>query len=237
MPIQHPPQLRLRLVNSFELWHGPSPIRVPNPAQRLLAYLALQQRPVARRTVAGVLWADSSEQQAAARLRSTLWRLPAPEAGVLIAVDSGRLHLSAAVEVDVRLAQDEQRTDVSDIEHLSGDVLTDWTDEWVLIERERFRQLRLHRLEQLSEVARQRGAFHLALQAALAAVAADPLRESAHRQVMLAHLDEGNPSEALRQYDFARTLLRDELGIAPAPATREVVAGLLGRPLDLRAAS
>jgi DNA-binding SARP family transcriptional activator len=229
--------LRLRLVGDFQLWHGPGAVPVPTPARRLLAYLALQNRPVSRRTVAGVLWDAGTEQQAAARLRSTLWRLPAPGGAALVDIDGGRLQLSPAVEVDVHLARDEQHTGDLDLDHLCGDVLADWTEEWVFVERERFRQLRLHRLEQLSELARHRGSFYRALQAALAAVAADPLRESAHRQVMLAHLAEQNPSEALRQYHFARAVLRDELGIAPAPATRAVVAALLGRPLDLRNAS
>ncbi|MCW2527838.1 MAG: Bacterial transcriptional activator domain, partial [Pseudonocardiales bacterium] len=43
---------------------------------------------------------------------------------------------------------------------------------------------------------------------------------------------EDNPSEALRQYESVRRLLREELGLAPADATRAVVADLLGRPLD-----
>jgi DNA-binding SARP family transcriptional activator len=217
--------------------HGGT-LRVPLPAQRLLAYLALQERPQPRRPVACTLWADLDDQQAAARLRSTLWRLPCPDGDRLIDADGGRLQLSATVDVDVRMARDDGRVGDLELSHLCGEVLSDWTEDWVAIERERFRQLRLHRLEQRSEQARHQGRFDLALQAALAAVAVEPLRESAHRHVMLVHLAEQNPSEALRQYDFVRTMLRDELGLAPSPATRSVVAPLLGRPLDsVRAAS
>ena len=64
-------------------------------------------------------------------------------------------------------------------------------------------------------------------------MAAEPLRESAHRRVMQVHLAEENPSEALRQFDAVRVLLRDQLGIAPSAATRAVVAPLLGRPFEV----
>jgi DNA-binding SARP family transcriptional activator len=66
----------------------------------------------------------------------------------------------------------------------------------------------------------------------MAAVAADPLRESAHRRLALVHMDEGNFAEALRQYDVYRRLLRTELGLPPSPRFRRLVAPLLERPLD-----
>ncbi|GAA0250423.1 bacterial transcriptional activator domain-containing protein [Cryptosporangium japonicum] len=123
-----------------------------------------------------------------------------------------------------------------DITQLVGEVLPDWDEPWVEAERERFRQLRLHRLEEAADRALDDGHHHLALQAALSACAAEPLRESAHRRVMQVHLAEGNPAEALRHYHTIRRLLRDELGLPPASATRAVVSHLLGRPVDTRSA-
>ncbi|MQA86310.1 MAG: hypothetical protein GEV03_17165 [Streptosporangiales bacterium] len=93
-------------------------------------------------------------------------------------------------------------------------------------------QVRLHALEALCAHHRASGRLDTALQAGLAAVACEPLRESAHRQLARVHLAEGNPSEALRQYDLYRRLLRTELGLAPSPKFRQLVAPLLGRPLD-----
>jgi DNA-binding SARP family transcriptional activator len=226
------PPISLWLLNTFDLRHHHQSLYVSQPAQRLLAFLALQRGPVARRTVAGALWADLEDQPAGARLRSTLWRLPAPAGTRLIEATGGRIRLNSDVEVDLHLAEDDEQVWRLDVAQLCGDVLADWDDAWVSIERERFRQLRLHRLEQLSDRARAGGHFDRALQAALAATAVEPLRESAHRRVMQAHLAEDNPAEALRQYDLVRQLLRDQLGLAPSAATRSVVAPLLGRPLD-----
>jgi DNA-binding SARP family transcriptional activator len=227
----------LQLLDSFELTDRREPVRVPRPAQRLLAYLALRARPVGRRALAAVLWADLDEQQGAARLRSTLWRLPALDGDQLVVTTQSRLSLSEQLEVDVHLAQDEQRIDELEVASLSCDVLPDWEEDWVQAERERFRQVRLHLLERLAQRARDSRHFDRALQAAMTAVASDPLRESAHRQLMTIHLAEENPAEALRQYEVCRRVLRTELGLAPSPATRAVVEPFLGRPLDITAAA
>jgi DNA-binding SARP family transcriptional activator len=47
-------------------------------------------------------------------------------------------------------------------------------------------------------------------------VAVEPLRESAHRALIGAHLAEGNRVEALRQLARLRHLLREELGVEPS---------------------
>ncbi|MGH8905014.1 MAG: AfsR/SARP family transcriptional regulator [Egibacteraceae bacterium] len=53
------------------------------------------------------------------------------------------------------------------------------------------------------------GRYSQAIDAGLAAIAGEPLRESAHRALIRAYLAEGNPSEALRQYRIYRRLLHD----------------------------
>jgi DNA-binding SARP family transcriptional activator len=226
---------RLCLLHAFDLQHDQRSIPVPAAAQRLLAYLALQRGPALRRAACAALWGDLDERAAAARLRSTLWRMPAPADLRLVETEGGRIRLAPEVEVDLHLAEDDNRVGELDLTQLCGDVLADWDEPWLEAERERIRQLRLHRIEQIADRALEDGRFHLALQAALTAASTEPLRESAHRQVMRVHLAEGNPAEALRQFDTVRMLLRDELGLPPAPATRAVVAPFLGRPLDARA--
>ena len=96
------------------------------------------------------------------------------------------------------------------------ELLPGWCDEWVVAERERIRQLHLHALEVLAEQLANRGHFGSALEAALRVVRTDPLRESAHRLVIQVHLNEGNTREALRQYTTYRSLLWDEMQVAPS---------------------
>ncbi len=111
-------------------------------------------------------------------------------------------------------------------EGLCDELLPEWYDDWVLLERERLRQIRLHSLEALCTRLSTLGRHGLAIEAGLAAVRAEPLRESAHRVVIRAHLAEGNASEALRQFAELVNVLSENLGIAPSAATADLVAAL-----------
>ena len=65
-----------------------------------------------------------------------------------------------------------------------------------------------------------------AVQAGLAAVAAEPLREGSRRALLEAHLAQGNVSAALQEYEVFRALLFDELGREPSAEMRSLVEGL-----------
>jgi DNA-binding SARP family transcriptional activator len=108
----------------------------------------------------------------------------------------------------------------------SDELLPGWYEEWVLIERERLRQLRIHALEALGERLIATRKFGRAVEAGLAAVAAEPLRESAHRILIRADLAEGNQAEALRHYWMYRRLLWDELGLRPTSQIEGLIEGM-----------
>src|SRR5690349_1524012 len=91
----------LWLLNAFDLRHEAQPVRVCGAAQRLMAFLALQRRAVHRRTLATTLWPDLDDRSAATRLRSTLWRLPAPAGERLVDSDGGQVRLTPVLEVDL----------------------------------------------------------------------------------------------------------------------------------------
>ncbi|MEU5595147.1 bacterial transcriptional activator domain-containing protein [Streptomyces sp. NPDC020298] len=102
---------------------------------------------------------------------------------------------------------------------LSADLLPEWPEhDWMLIEQEQYRQLRLYALEAMTErltAARRHGE---AVAAGLTAVRTEPLRESAHRVLVKAHLAAGNRGAALRQYEQCRRVLHEELGLEPSPS-------------------
>jgi DNA-binding SARP family transcriptional activator len=226
---------RVKLLAGFELTLGGKSVSIPLRCQRLLAFLAIHDRPLLRAYVAGNLWLDATDERAQGNLRSALWRLNSHDHW-LVEASAQRLQLARDVDVDlhraVLLAQ--RLTDGSvaaeDLHHasraLAADVLPDWYDEWLLIERERFRQLRLHALESLCERLVVAGDLSGALRAGLAAVAGDPLRESAHRALIRVYLAEGNHGEAVRQYEIFRQLLREQLGLAPSTHMEDLVSGL-----------
>jgi DNA-binding SARP family transcriptional activator len=224
--IREPPDpVEVRLMDGFELVCDGEPVQCPLTAQRLLAFLGLHDRPLQRLFVAGKLWTDSTEERALASLRSAIYRANRPAAPPLVRVVDSRLLLDAEVRVDVReaSAQAHRLIDGEACEDasragalLGGELLPDWYDDWLIIERERFRQLRLHGLEALSARLLERERFGEAAEAALSAIAGEPLRESAHRALIRVHLAEGNPSEALRHFELFRRMLQEELGLAPS---------------------
>jgi DNA-binding SARP family transcriptional activator len=232
-----PPTPHLRLLGGFELRVGARPIPLSLGPQRLLAFLALHTRPATRSCAAGTLWPEAAEERAAANLRSTLWRIRRTRLSLVSALGS-YLGLEPAVRVDVRDSigtarrlLDEQAgerdLDAAEVA-LQGDVLPDWDDDWALLERERFRQIRLHALERRCDLLAAQGRSSDAIEAGLAVVAAEPLRESAHRSLILAHLAEGNRAEAIRQFTLYSRLMRRELGLEPSPE----ISGLV-RPLGV----
>ncbi len=225
----------MSLSGAFELSRNGESIDLATPAQRVLAFLALHEQPVRRDHVAGVLWLDSNEERAAGSLRSALWRIR--QCGEFIVESTHRgLRLAPAVDVDVRetILWARRVGDVSrPIEHndvleafAGGELLADWYDDWVLLERERLRQLRLHALEVLTQRLVTVGRYADAMEVALVALRSEPLRESAHRAVISVHLAEGNRSEALRQFRQYRELLRAQLGLEPSALMTGLVNAL-----------
>jgi DNA-binding SARP family transcriptional activator len=230
------PSPQLDLLGGFRLRDGKTTIRVQPNVQRLLAFLAVNGRPLQRLYVAGRLWTDSSQETANANLRTALWRLRRPDRG-LVDVTAKDVSLAAGVVIDLReataraqrvLAGGAQDDDASAL-IACGELLPDLYDDWIVIERERFRQLRLHALERLCEQCRDAGRFADAVEAGLAAIATEPLRESAHRVLISSYVAEGNLNEARRDYRMYCHVARKQLGIGPSPRLRGLVRGVSTR--------
>jgi DNA-binding SARP family transcriptional activator len=230
----NPSGFHLRLLDGFELRLGECTVPVQAGPQRLVIFLALHKRMLPRSHVAGVLWPDVPTDRASANLRASIWRVPST-CRAIIDLSAQHIKLATGVTVDfleaVALAQRllDRSENCADDDvggharaELSGELLPACYDEWVLTERERFRQLRLHALEALCERLTAIQRYGEAIDAGLAAVCAEPLRESSHRVLIKAHIAEGNNGEAHRQYDVYRRLLNDELGLEPSRGLRDL---------------
>lgn len=220
-----PQSPRLYLLGGFSVQIGDETVSLPTYLQRLLALLALSQVALPRHYVGGALWGDSTERRAHGSLRSALWKLRDSGLDVVELVGDS-LRLSAGVQVDVRRVTrvagalvrgcfEEGALELLE-PALLNELLPGWYDEWVLVERERHRQLSLHALEALCEHLIGQSRFGPAVLAGLAAVSREPLRESGYRALMKAHLAEGNTWEALRNYDKYAAIAAHELGIRPS---------------------
>lgn len=237
MPTVVEQPVQLSLIRDFEVRCAGKPLIVPGTSQRLVTFLALQPGPVRRAFVSGRLWLDTDEHHAGASLRSALWRLHPLD---ILCTSSTHLWLNPRVEVDLRCmvarATDVLRRTQSDevlivtareLIEVGDDILAGWYDDWVIVERERFRQLRLLALDRIGERFIETGRLYDALLVGLAATTTEPLRESAHRLLVRVYLQQGNVAEAIRQYRKYAELLRDELRGRPSPLIRDLLAPFL----------
>jgi DNA-binding SARP family transcriptional activator len=206
---------------------------IPDGSKRLLVFVALGTGRVDRRYAAGSLWPIGNDDRAAGNLRSALWRLKC--AGIdLLESDKCSLMLRPGTVVDVSILCEwaarlvdgsATQADLSAVNWRNDimDLLPGWYDDWVIFERERIRQRLLHALEVLSRRLAAAGRCAEAVEAAISAVSADPLRESANKVLIEAHLAEGNLVEGRRAYQRYRDTVRRELGVEPGKELASLV--------------
>ena len=218
--------VRLRLLDGFAFELAGSPVPLPTGLQRLLAFLGLRG-PTHRSVLAGTLWPEVPEHQSLGSLRTGIWRINRLVPG-LLETGGSVVAMSDAASVDSRDQEsfatgllsdrlDDDRVAAGIGTLWAGGLLPGWYDDWVVVERERLHQLRLHALERTAAVLLGQGRLEIALQVALEAVRSEPLRETSTAALISVYLAEGNVVDALRRYDVFRSLLAEELGLAPSP--------------------
>lgn len=221
--LENPGALVLHLFAGPYVTVGAKRREVPEGSKQLLAFVALRRRRVERRHVAGTLWPLGDDERAAGNLRSALWRLRRADID-LLDVDKCSLALRSDVLVDMHVVE-QWATRLIEGRPTRGDLavpasasealnlLPGFYEDWALMQRERIRQRILHALEALSEALADAGRYADAIEAAMLATTAEPLRESAQRVLIKAHLAEGNLTEAQRSYRAYHDLVHRELGL------------------------
>jgi predicted ATPase/DNA-binding SARP family transcriptional activator len=252
--------LHIQLLGGFRLSADAAPITTLDlpRLQALLAYLVLHRAaPHTRPHLAFRLWPDTTETQARTNLRTLLHRLrqALPDADQFLHIDAQSVHwrMDAPWTLDVAdfertLAQANQAEQHGDpatlrralaeaVEHYHGDLLPGWYDDWVLLERERLRQLFLTALERLILILEQAREYAAAIGHAQRLLRHDPLHETTYQHLMRLHALSGDRASALRVYHTCATVLERELGVEPSATTRAGYERLLQMEAPPAAAS
>ncbi|MEM7331181.1 MAG: NB-ARC domain-containing protein [Chloroflexota bacterium] len=213
--------------------------RSPQPALShkavaLLAYLGVTGQMQSRETLAGLLWSELEEEKARRNLRVELSRLK-PIVGEFLKIERRAVGLdfSQSIEIDVVQFEQQGRSPAEDVAGLetavslyNGDLLTNLDvpgaylfEEWVLVQRERYRQIVLDALYQLSKQYTDQNEIAKGITAVRQLLTFEPWLESAHRQLMRLLALDGQRAAALAQYDICTQLLMEELGVTPSIET------------------
>lgn len=213
----HQPPHRVTVLGSFTLVSGGATVPLGVDSRRLVAYLAVHPRPQERASLAADLWPGVPPAAAERLLTEAAAAVDVP--GLLLDEPDAPLALAAEVQVDladamglVRALPEIPANDSPDTGLLAADILPGWTAAWIVVERERFRQLRLHALEGRSQRLAAAGRFDEAIATARSAVRSAPSRESARRALIEAHLAQGDIAGAVAEYDDYEELLRSSVG-------------------------
>jgi predicted ATPase/Tfp pilus assembly protein PilF len=219
--------IRLHLLGGFALWIGERRVREPGQwLQSLLALMTLRSpRALNRAEAASILWPDASDSQARAYLRRAIAAvreaLPEPDAPAMLEGEDLGWRPGAPISSDV--AAFERAIALRDwpgaIVGYTGALLPAAADEWLVAERERLSRMYCDALANLAQALERAQDYAGALAQARRLVALDSLDELAWVRVMRLSALLGNRAGLARAYRDCARALREELGVAPAPAT------------------
>lgn len=220
----------------------PCPLPPTANGRTLLAYLLLYAGQAhGRSQLAALLAPDDSEERARRALTQALWqvRRALPNGAILTSGDTVQLdeaHIARDVAAFDRLLAEafmaDQVTPTLAAQLADGaalyqaDLLSDIYDDWVYLPREQRREQYLHTLELLAGWEKQNGRLPAALTYTLKLTQTDPLRESAHREVMRLYAALERPQAARQHYEQFRRYLQAEMGLPPAPKTQQLAAAI-----------
>lgn len=208
--------------------------------QELIAYLVLNREvPQSRQRLSYQFWPDLPDDRARANLRKELSRLrkALPDADEFIRVTAKTLQWKPDSHFILDVADFEEiakRAKQATCEELEtaislyrGELLPDLDYEWVLPERGRLHQMYKQVLEKLIDQLEAQRDYPATLAYAQQLLQHDPFNEGAYCSLMRLYGLMGDRASGLQAYHQCMTVLREELGIDPGAAIRQLYEQLL----------
>jgi DNA-binding SARP family transcriptional activator len=229
--------LYISCLGQFRVQIDDQPVEIPSrPAQSLFAYLALNGYKVHRRErLAGLLWPDSTDENARGYLRQGLWRIRKSfeTAGASwqdylqideITVTFGKQG-GISLDTDFLLQpKDGNRWTVEElierVEVYGGELLPGFYDEWIILDRERLKSAYDHKMRLLLNQLEANQSWDDVLEWGERWIALGHVPEPAYRALMIAHAMRGDRSAVSAIYQRCEQALLEELGV---PASKELL--------------
>ncbi|HSB02508.1 MAG TPA: BTAD domain-containing putative transcriptional regulator, partial [Anaerolineales bacterium] len=233
--------LQIRLLGQFDVRLDGKRVVIPSRAgQSLLAYLALTAGTAHRREkLAGTLWPDTSDENARKNLRQELWRIrkaiPAERhdaADDYLLADEFTVTFNREADYWLDVATLE-RSD-PDLESLTSnlsvyqsELLPGFYEDWVILERERIKNIFETRMEQLVEKLVEAERWAAVQEQCERWLALGNSPEPAYRALMLSYNARGDMAKVSFIYQRCVDDLRNQFGVEPSAETHALYNGLL----------
>lgn len=244
-------KLSIRLFGQVEVVGGGGmlvPLR-GRKQQALLVYLALNiDRTPSREKLATMFWGDrfdaqarQSLRQAASRLRMTMTNGKIP----ILLTEGDHIGLNLeAVEIDAReferQAADGSPKALAAAAYLYKDVLADGLrlkeaifDDWIGFERSRLQEIACDVLLRLANQQADARETQAAIETGRRLIGLDPTNEAGHRLLMRIHAENGQRTQALKQYRSCTALLLAEIDTEPDAETQRLNQEILASSTSL----
>jgi predicted ATPase/DNA-binding SARP family transcriptional activator len=220
------------------------PVHLPTArAIPLIAYLAISAKSQSREILANLLWADSSQKQALAALRTTLWRLKSAGFEEWISLDRNEIELNQKRNIDIDVVNFKAYLAkcnthghppsqsciyctpalTSAVGLYQGDFMAGFNiskapnfDDWRMQQSEALQTLHLNSLERLVKCHRTMGDFNLAIHYAKLWISYDRLNENAYFQLLQLYSITGQRTAGISLYKHYKDALLREMDIIPA---------------------
>jgi predicted ATPase/DNA-binding SARP family transcriptional activator len=234
--------LEIYLLGQFKLQLEKQPIELPSrPAQSLFAYLAMNAGiPHRREKLAGLLWPDSTEENARGYLRQALWRIrkSLEENGLDCEsfLESDKINIIFKADSDHWLDTNEFSLDtgtlsieaVSDIlKCYQGELLPGFYDEWVSPERERFQTIFHQKITRFIDALVRDQQWDRVFEWGETWIRLAPIPEAAYQALMTAYAAVGDKAMVRSTFERCKSALESDLAVEVSPETDELFEQLI----------
>src|SRR6266516_3043119 len=232
--------LQIRLLGQFDVRNDGKRVVISSRAgQSLLAYLALTAgTPHRREKLAGMLWPDTSDENARKHLRQELWRIrkaistQQPTAADYLIADEFTLTFNPEADYWFDVAQMERPSHdlqslISNLSLYQGELLPGFYEDWILLERERIQTIFESKMEQLVEQLVVAERWTAVQEQSERWLALGNTPEAAYRALMLSYSARGDMAKVGSIYQRCVDELRDQFGVEPSAETHALYNGLL----------
>ncbi len=254
-PDQAAHALTVHLLGAFQARVNGHPIENLPRGQVLMLFqflLVHRERSTPREVLMETFWPNVTPESARNSLNVALYNLRKAVAGIdeeqLVLFQSGGYQINPAFECWLDFEEFEQlyragkkaridgniETEASSYEACvslyQGDFLEDEPyEDWPVLTRERLRLAYLEALDRSSQISYTRKQYSASIELCQRLLIADDCREDAHCRLMRCYVQQGQYHLAIRQYQTCVETLERELGVDPAPSTRELYERILKR--------